>query len=68
VFRHQFETAAEHNGWTLQEKSTHLITAFQGRATDVLHVIAKGETYEETLHAQVDRFRDEHFVSRIAVN
>jgi hypothetical protein len=37
VFRRQFETIAEHNYWTIQEKSTYLITALDGRATDVSH-------------------------------
>jgi hypothetical protein len=37
VFRHQFETVAEHNCWTCQKKSTYLITALQGQATDMLH-------------------------------
>jgi hypothetical protein len=37
VFRLHFETRAEHNCWTRQEKSAYLITTLQGRATDVLH-------------------------------
>jgi hypothetical protein len=48
VFSPQFETVAKHNGWTRQEKSTHLITALQGRATDVLHGIPIGVTFEQT--------------------
>jgi hypothetical protein len=56
VFRHQFETVAEHNGWTPKEKSTFLITALEGRATDVLHGISKGTTYEEILQALEDLF------------
>jgi hypothetical protein len=39
VFRRQFETEAEHNCWTRQEKSTYLITSLQGLATDMLHGI-----------------------------
>jgi hydroxypyruvate isomerase len=49
VFRHEFENVAEHNGRTLKEKSTYLITALEGRATDMLHGISKGATYEEVL-------------------
>jgi hypothetical protein len=49
LFRRQFETVAEHNCWTRQEISTYLITALQGRATDVLHRVPKGATYDETL-------------------
>jgi hypothetical protein len=45
VFRRQFETVAEHNCWTRQEKSTHFITSLQGRATDVLLGILKSATY-----------------------
>jgi hypothetical protein len=41
VFRRQFEIAAERNGWTDLEKYTHLITALQGRAADVLHGIRR---------------------------
>jgi hypothetical protein len=51
IFRHQFETVAEHNGWRPKEKSTYLITALEGRATDALHGISKGATYEEILQA-----------------
>jgi hypothetical protein len=47
VFRRQFDTIAKHNCWTCQEKSTHLIIALQGRATDVRHGIPKSATYEE---------------------
>jgi hypothetical protein len=40
------------------EKSTYMITALQGRATDVLHGVPKGATYEKPLVALVDRFGD----------
>jgi hypothetical protein len=63
VFRHQFETVVEHNGWTPKEKSTYLITALEGRATDMLHGIPKGATYEEILQALEDCFGDEHFAA-----
>jgi hypothetical protein len=63
MFRHQFETVAVHNCWTCQEKSTYLITALQDRATDVLHGIPKGATYEETLQVLEDRFRDQQFAA-----
>jgi hypothetical protein len=60
VFRRQFETVAEHNCYTRQEKSTYLIT---GRATDVLHGISRNATYEETLLVLEDRFGDQHFAA-----
>jgi hypothetical protein len=63
VFRRQFETVAEHNGWTDLGKYTHLITALQGRAAGVLHDIPKSATYEETLHALENRFWDQHFAA-----
>jgi arsenate reductase-like glutaredoxin family protein len=44
VFRRQFESVAEHNCSTRQEKSTYLITAMQGRATYVLHGIPRNAT------------------------
>jgi hypothetical protein len=39
VFQRQFETIAEHNHWSPQGKSTYLVTALKGRATDVLYSI-----------------------------
>jgi hypothetical protein len=60
VFRRPFETVAEHNCWTRQEKCTYLITAFHGRSTDVLHGVLKEAIYVETLQALEDRFRDQH--------
>jgi hypothetical protein len=60
MFRRQFKTVAESNCSTHLEKSTYLITAFQGWATDVLHRVPKGATNEETLEALEDRFRDQH--------
>jgi hypothetical protein len=61
--RRQFETVAEHNCWTRQEKSTYLITSLQSWATDVLHGIPKSATYEETLQALEERFGDQHFAA-----
>jgi hypothetical protein len=63
VFRRQFETAAHHNCWTRQEKSIYLITALQGRSTDVLHGVSKGATYEETLEALANRFEDQRLAA-----
>jgi hypothetical protein len=60
VFWLQFETVAEQNCWTHLEKSTYLI---KGRATDVLHGVRKGATYEETLEALKDCFGDQHLVA-----
>jgi hypothetical protein len=63
VFQRQFETVAELNCWMRQEKSTYLITALQGRATDVLHGVQKGATCEETFEAMEDRFGGQHIAS-----
>lgn len=46
LFRRQFETIVEHNCWTHQEKSTYLINALQGRATDELYGVPKEATFE----------------------
>jgi hypothetical protein len=59
----QFETVAEHNCWTPQEKSTNLITVLEGWSSDVLHGVLKGATYEETLEDLEDRFGDHNFTS-----
>jgi hypothetical protein len=63
VFWHQFEIVVEHNCWTRQEKSTYLIIALQSQATNVLHSIPKGATYEETLKALDDCFGDQHIAA-----
>jgi hypothetical protein len=63
LFRCQFETVAEHNFWMRQEKSTYLIAALQCRATDVLHGVPKGATYNETLESLEDRFGDQHLAA-----
>jgi hypothetical protein len=63
VFWCQFKTVAEHNCWACQEKSTYLIIALQGRATEVLHGVLKGVTYEETLEALEDRIWDQHMAA-----
>jgi hypothetical protein len=63
MFRHQFKTAAEHNHWSHQEKSTDMITALKGRATGVLHSIPTNTTYEETPQALEDHFGDQHFAA-----
>jgi hypothetical protein len=59
----QFKTVAEHNCWTCQEKSTYLTTALQDQATDELHRVSKGATYEETLEALEDRLGDQHLAA-----
>jgi hypothetical protein len=56
VFRRQFETVEGHNCWTHLEKFVYLITSLQGRATDMLHGVPKGASYEETIEAWEDRF------------
>jgi hypothetical protein len=44
-------------------KFTYLITALKGRATDGLHGVPKGATYEETPDALEDRFGDQHLAA-----
>jgi hypothetical protein len=56
MFRCQFETVAEHNCWTCQEKSTYLISTLQGWVTDMLQGVLKGVTLE----ALEDCFGDQH--------
>jgi hypothetical protein len=68
VFWHQFQTVAEHNCRMQQEKSTYLITTLQGRATDVLHGVPKEATYEKTLEALEDLFRDQHLAAAFNQN
>jgi hypothetical protein len=63
VFWRQFETVAEHNCWMCHENSTYVITVLQGRATDVLHRVPKGATYEETFEALEDCFGDQHLAT-----
>jgi hypothetical protein len=63
VFWPQFKTVAVYNCWTHLEKSTYLITTLQGQATDMLHRVPKGVTYEETLETLEDRFRDQHLAA-----
>jgi hypothetical protein len=63
VFRRQFETVAQHNHWSPQEKSAYLITTLKDRVTDVLHGIPTNATYEETLQALEDRFGGQHFAA-----
>jgi hypothetical protein len=46
-----------------REKSTYLITALEGRAADLLPGIPPNITYEDTLQALEDRFRDRHFAA-----
>jgi hypothetical protein len=62
-FWHRFKAVAEHNCWTWQEKSTYLTTVLQDQATDMLHRLPKGVTYEEKLEALEDRFRYQHLAA-----
>jgi hypothetical protein len=50
------KTTAQYNCTPHQEKSTCLIMALQGWASDMLHKVPRGATYEETLEALVDCF------------
>jgi hypothetical protein len=40
----------------------HMFTTLQGQASDVLHGIPKGATYEETIGALEDGYGDQHLV------
>jgi hypothetical protein len=63
MFRRQFETIAELNRWMPREKATYLIAALQGRASDELHWVPTGATYEEAINALEDRFGDQHLAA-----
>jgi hypothetical protein len=56
----KIEAVAEH--WKLVQhvKTTRVLTAVQGRASDVLHGVPKDATYEGTVGATEDRFADQH--------
>jgi hypothetical protein len=63
VFCRQFDTAAEHNCWMSLEKSTQLINALQGLATDVLYGVPKEATYEEAIEALEGCFGDQNLAT-----
>jgi hypothetical protein len=63
VFWCQFNTLAEHNCCMCLDKSTHLDTALRGRATNMLHGVPKGTTYEEIFEALEDSFGDQHLAT-----
>ncbi|KAJ4443007.1 hypothetical protein ANN_04656 [Periplaneta americana] len=44
IFRRQFEAIAEHNGWTPAEKTTQLLAALQGQASEILHSVPEDGT------------------------
>jgi hypothetical protein len=59
LFWCQFVAIAEHSCWMRLEKSTYLIIALQCHASDMVHGVLKGATYEEGLQALEDCFRDQ---------
>jgi hypothetical protein len=68
LFRGRFETVADHNGSTHQEKSSYCIRALQGRATEVLDRNPKGTVCEETLQTRGISSEKNILPSHIAVN
>jgi hypothetical protein len=43
----QFDAVASRNDWTSSEKVTHLLAVLQGQATDILHIVPDGASYED---------------------
>ena len=60
VFRHQFETAARHNGWTEEEKATELIMVLQGKAADLLQTMLGCQEYQKLVDTMERRFGNNH--------
>jgi hypothetical protein len=50
--------AAEHYNRASHVKATHMLTAPQAQASDVIHRVQKGATYKETRRATDGRFGD----------
>ncbi|KAJ4442317.1 hypothetical protein ANN_03903 [Periplaneta americana] len=53
IFHRQFEAAA-HNWWTPAEKTTQLLTALQGQASEILHSVSEDGAAAETMAALRD--------------
>lgn len=58
VFRRQFQTVEEHNGWTSDDKVAHLIAALNEPAAHILHSVPIGARYEEVTAALENRYGD----------
>ncbi|XP_069687229.1 TATA element modulatory factor-like [Periplaneta americana] len=58
IFRRQFEATAAHNGWTPAEKTTQLLTALQGQASEILHSVPEDGTAAEIMAALEGRYGD----------
>ncbi|XP_069694750.1 uncharacterized protein PF3D7_1120000-like [Periplaneta americana] len=59
IFRRQFEAIAEHNGWTPAEKTTQLLAALQGQASEILHSFPEDGTAAEIMAALEGRYEEE---------
>ncbi|KAJ4428949.1 hypothetical protein ANN_25945 [Periplaneta americana] len=58
IFRRQFETIAEHNGWTPAEKTNQLLAGLQGQASEILHSVPEDGTSAEIMTALEGRYGD----------
>ncbi|KAJ4438192.1 hypothetical protein ANN_14131 [Periplaneta americana] len=58
IFRRQFEAIAEHNGWTPAEKTTQLLAALQGQASEILHSVPEDGTATEIMAVFEGRYGD----------
>ncbi|KAJ4446044.1 hypothetical protein ANN_12730 [Periplaneta americana] len=58
IFHRQFEATAAHNGWTPAEKTTQLLTALQGQASEILHSVPEDGTAAEIMAALEGRYGD----------
>ena len=58
IFRRQFEATAAHNGWTPEEKTTQLLTALQGQASEIFHSVPEDGKATEIMAALEGRYGD----------
>jgi hypothetical protein len=62
VFRRQFETIVEHNGWTPADKTAYLIVVLNEPTANILHSIPTEATYEEDTAVHETHYCDHHLV------
>lgn len=60
AFRQQFETMAEHYGWTPSDKHAYLIAFLNEPAKHILHSVLTGVKYEEITAVLENRYEDHH--------
>jgi hypothetical protein len=60
MFRRQFETRGEHNGWRPGDKAAYLIAALNEPAAHILLSVATSVTYGEVTEVVQNRYVDHH--------